>query len=272
MARAVVAGRRDGTRTGDGPVWPDRRGRSCPKGPHRRRRRRRRARGCVRCARAQSEALADQLASRAAVAVGDRARRARRRCRGRPGSRRGRPRSRSTSMPISAANRSPWVAAMWVDSSAISRDQVEVRGEVGDRSVEEHQVLHVQHEDLRKAGPHRQQRLDDALDLAERARPGRAWSGRPARGRGRARAITSSMSVSAGRAPRSRNASICVRTSPIAPVEHQPQERGALQWRHPGGDAEVQQRDPARRGDEQVPAVQVAVEDAVDHAALGEAP
>jgi ABC-2 type transport system permease protein len=47
------------------------------------------------------------------------------------------------------------------------RQQIEVGGEACDRAVQEHQVLHVQHEDLREAGAVAEQRLGGPLDLAD---------------------------------------------------------------------------------------------------------
>jgi hypothetical protein len=52
--------------------------------------------------------------------------------------------------------------------------------------------------------------------------------------------------------------------------QHHAQEREALRLGHPAGDAVVEQRDASLRHHEQVAAVKVAVEDAVDHRALEE--
>ena len=59
--------------------------------------------------------------------------------------------------------------------------------------------------------------------------------------------------------------------SPFGRAHEQREQREPLGLGQPGRDAEVQQRDLPRREDEQVPAVQVAVEDPVHHAALEEA-
>ena len=50
---------------------------------------------------------------------------------------------------------------------AISAEDVEVGGEAGDRAVEEHEVLDVQHQLLGHPRPVAEQALDDALDLLD---------------------------------------------------------------------------------------------------------
>ena len=82
--------------------------------------------------------------------------------------------------------------------------------------------------------------------------------------------MTASMSESAGRAPRSRRASTCTATLLVRGPHLEAQEGLALLLVQAGGDPEVEQGDRAVGLDEEVAAVEVAVEDAVEQGALEE--
>ena len=82
--------------------------------------------------------------------------------------------------------------------------------------------------------------------------------------------MTASRSVSAGSAPRSRSAAICPFTSLVVAATIIRRNASRRSSRQPPDDAEVEQRRAPVGQHEQVAAVQVAVEDAVDHRALHE--
>ena len=184
--------------------------------------------------------LVDERAALLEVAVGEPLGRRRRR-RGWPSRRRGRSPPACGRCPAPRPSRSPWVCAKYTRDVGDLGEQVEVGGEAGDGAVEEHQVLHVEHELLRHAGAVAEQRLDDPLHLVhqlvggERGRVDRrlveaAGRGSPRRGRCRA-----------GSAPRSRSAASWPFTSLVVAPEHEPQEGQPARPGEPTDDAEVEQ-------------------------------
>ena len=78
-------------------------------------------------------------------------------------------------------------------------------------------------------------------------------------------AITASMSVCSGRAPRSRNAPDLGRDVAVGCADDEGEQRKAPRFAEPGGDAKVEEGYLARRGDQEVPAVEVTMEDPIDH-------
>ena len=81
---------------------------------------------------------------------------------------------------------------------------------------------------------------------------------------------TASRSVSGGNAPRSRSARSCAHRVAARRADEQHEEREPLRLVEPAGDAEVHQHGAAVGPHHEVAAVQVAVEDAVEHRALHE--
>ena len=128
--------------------------------------------------------------------------------------------------------------------------------------------LHEEHELLRRARAVAEQLLRDLAHLAHRARRPTSAAGSftgPSRSRS---ATTASRSTSGGNAPRSRNAASCPRWSPVVPSTSSRRNASRCCSSRPARHAEVEQRGAAVGLHDEVAAVQVAVEDAVDQRAL----
>ena len=148
-------------------------------------------------------------------------------------------------------------------------DDVEVGGQGGDGAVEEHQVLDEEHQLLGHLGADAEQGLGGLLDLVHQL------VGRE-RGGVDDRAIEPEVDdhrveVGVG----GQRAEVAQRRELAGDVvgraaHEEPQEGVATGLAQPPDDAEVEQRRPTVGQDEEVPAVQVAVEDPVDHRALHE--
>ena len=148
-------------------------------------------------------------------------------------------------------------------------EDVEVGGEGGDGAVEEHQVLDEEHELLRHAGADAEQRLDRLLDLVDELVGVH-------RGGVDHRLVEPEVrdhrvEVGVGR----EGAEVAQRRELAADVvggggHEQAEEGQAPRLGQAADDAEVEQGGAAVGEHEQVPAVEVAVEDAVDHGALHE--
>ena len=147
---------------------------------------------------------------------------------------------------------------------------VQVGGQGGDGSVEEHQVLDVQHEDLRQPGTHAQQRLGDPLQLRHHLFLRHLGGVEHLAVKAQLLDHPVEVDVIGQRAQVAERPELTLDVAGGA-GDHQAEERHALLLGHPGGDAEVEQRDAPVGEHEQVAAVQVAVEDAVHHGALGKA-
>ena len=129
----------------------------------------------------------------------------------------------------------------------ISREEVEVGGERRGRGVEEHEVLHEQHQVLGRARAVPEQLLHEVLRARRRARRPTSRSGL-APARSRPRSTIDRVEVGVGR----ERAEVAERRELAAdvaggPAEEQPQEREPLRLVEPAGDAEVEQDRAARR-------------------------
>ena len=180
--------------------------------------------------------------------------------------------ARFGSTPISARCARRGCVAKYTCTCGDLGEEVEVGGERGDGAVEEHHVLHEEHELLRHPGAVAEQLLrrsrwispisssaDSCVGSIDRAVEAEVADHRLEVGVGRA-ARRGRAAPPAGRGRRS-----------VVPPMQQAQEGEPLGLVEAAGDAEVEQRGAAVGQHEQVAAVQVAVEDAVDHGALEEA-
>ena len=175
------------------------------------------------------------------------------------------------SMPSSRPRRSPWRSANIIEILRDLGDQVEVGRQSGDGAVEEHHVLDVQHQLLGHPGAVAEQRLDDPLHLVDELLAGQR--GRVDRRLVEAQVADDGVEVGVGAAARRGRAappsdprtSLVVAASIIRrnASRRSPLSRPTM----PKSSSAV--RPSAQH--EQVAAVQVAVEDAVDHRAFHEA-
>ena len=148
-------------------------------------------------------------------------------------------------------------------------EDVEVGCEARDRTVEEHHVLHEQHELLRRARAVLEQLLRELLQpwtssSAESVVGSTVWS------RSRSREHRVEVGVGRERTEVAQRAELAHRVA-TRRADEQHQERHALRLVEPAGDAEVHEHGAAVGLHHQVAAVQVAVEDAVQHRAFHEA-
>ena len=147
--------------------------------------------------------------------------------------------------------------------------QIEVGCETGDRAVEEHHVLDVEHQFLGHARAVAEHRLHDTLHFLHQlfARQG----GGVDHGRAEIEVLDHGLDVGVHRQRTEVAQRFHLSRHVVGGgIQHQSEESHATRSGEATDDAEVEQRGLAVLLNEEVPAVQVAVEDAVDHRAFHE--